>query len=106
MERYVVTTRLKPGAKRAAEELLSQGPPFDPGDAGLSAHAAYLDGDRVFLVFEGDEAREKAFALGDQHADEVTRWQELVWELPAVVADVPQAARCVYRWPEPAPATR
>ena len=28
MERYVVTTRLKPGAAPAAEELLSAGPPF------------------------------------------------------------------------------
>jgi hypothetical protein len=90
---------LKPGTTSAAEELLSAGPPFDPGDAGLSAHAAYLDGDRVYLVFEGDGARKRALELGDQHADEVTRWQELVWELPTVVDDVPPTARCLYRWP-------
>jgi len=54
MERYVVATRLKPGAAPAAEELLSAGPPFDPGEAGLSAHAAYISNDYVFLVFEGE----------------------------------------------------
>jgi len=90
---------LKPGATHAAEELLSAGPPFDPGAAGLSAHAAYLGDDRVFLVFEGDEAREKALELGKRYADEVTQWQELVWELPSVVDEVPASARCLYRWP-------
>jgi hypothetical protein len=99
MERYVVTTRLKPGAAHAAEELLSQGPPFDPGETGLSAHAAYLTGDRVFLVFEGEAAHAKALALAKRHVAEVSRWQDLVWELPSVVADVPPGARCLYRWP-------
>jgi metal-dependent amidase/aminoacylase/carboxypeptidase family protein len=56
MERYVVATRLKPGAASAAEEMLSAGPPFDPGEAGLSAHAAYISNDYVFLVFEGEAA--------------------------------------------------
>jgi hypothetical protein len=99
MERYVVTTRLKPGAAPAAEELLLAGPPFDPAGAGLLAHAAYLGGDRVFLVFEGDAAHAKALALAKQYVVEVSRWEDLVWELPAVVDDVPADARCVYRWP-------
>jgi hypothetical protein len=98
MERYVVTTRLKPGATRAAEELLSLGPPFDPGEAGLTAHAAYLADDRVFLVFEGDAAHAKALDLAKQHASDVSRWQDLVWELPSIVEDVPSAARCLYQW--------
>jgi hypothetical protein len=100
MERYVVTTRLKPGATRAAEELLSQGPPFDPAEAGLSAHAAYLTDKRVYLVFEGEAAHAKALDLAKRHVADVSQWQELVWELPAVVADVPPGARCLYRWPE------
>jgi hypothetical protein len=99
MERYVVTTRLKPGAAAAAEELLLAGPPFDPGTAGLSAHAAYLSDDRVFLVFEGDAARAKALGLAKQYMVEVSRWQDLVWELPSVTDDVPTDARCLYRWP-------
>ena len=63
MERYVVTTRLKPGAAPAAEQLLSAGPPFDPAETRLSAHAAYLSKDSVFLVFEGEDAHATALQL-------------------------------------------
>src|SRR5512132_2477479 len=52
IERYVVVARLKPGEAAAAEQLLLEGPPFDPGEAGFSAHEAYLGEDRVYLVFE------------------------------------------------------
>jgi len=101
VERYVVTTRIKPGSAPTVEELLSAGPPFDPGDAGLSAHSAYLSDDRVFLVFEGEAARAKALDLARQHMGDVSRWEELVWELPAVVEEVPATARCVYGWQAP-----
>ena len=99
MERYVVATRLKPGAAAAAEELLSAGPPFDPGEAGLSAHAAYISNDYVFLAFEGEAAHATALQLAKEHVTEVSRWQDIVWELPSVIADVPADARCLYRWP-------
>ena len=99
MERYVVATRLKPGAARAAEELLSAGPPFDPGETGLSAHAAYISKDSVFLVFEGEAAHATALQLAKKHVLEVSRWQDIVWELPTVIAEVPADARCLYRWP-------
>jgi hypothetical protein len=100
MDRYVVTTRLKPGAAPAAEELLSAGPPFDPAETDLSAHAAYLTNDSVFLVFEGKDAHATALQLAKKYALEVSRWQDLAWELPSVVADVPADARCLYRWPD------
>jgi hypothetical protein len=99
MERYVVATRLKPGAEAAAEELLLAGPPFDPAETGLSGHAAYLRDDRVFLVFEGEDAHASALELAKKYALEVSRWQDIVWELPSVIADVPADARCLYRWP-------
>ena len=99
MERYVVATRLKPGAVPAAEELLSAGPPFDPGETGLSAHAASISNDSVFLVFEGEAAHATALQLPKKHVLEVSRWQDIVWELPSVIADVPADARCLYRWP-------
>jgi hypothetical protein len=99
MERYVVTTRLKPGAAPAAEELLSAGPPFDPGEEGLSAHAAYISSNRVFFVFEGETAHATALQLAKTHVVEVSRWQDIVWELPSVIAEVPADARCLYRWP-------
>ena len=100
MDRYVVTTRLKPGAEPEAEELLSAGPPFDPADTNLSAHAAYLSNDSVFLVFEGEDAHATALQLAKKYALEVSRWQDLVWELPSVTAEVPAGARCLYRWPD------
>ena len=100
MERYVVTTRLKPGAAPEAEQLLSAGPPFDPGEAGLSGHSAYISNDYVFLVFEGEAAHATALQLAKEHVIEVSRWQDLVWELPSVIADVPAGARCLYRWPD------
>jgi hypothetical protein len=91
--------RWSPGAAPAAKELLLAGPPFDPGEVGLSAHAAYLSADRVFLVFEGDAAHATALALAKQYIVEVERWEDLVWELPAVIDDVPVDARCLYGWP-------
>lgn len=98
-ERYVLAARLKPGVARAAEELLAAGPPFDPADAGFTRHAAYLGDDHVFLVFEGEAAHSKALRLANEYFVEVTRWQELVADLPSAVADVPADAQCLYVWP-------
>jgi hypothetical protein len=63
VERYVVAARLKPGEATAAERTLLAGPPFDPAEAGLSAHAAYLTNDSVYLVFEGEAAHANALQL-------------------------------------------
>jgi hypothetical protein len=98
VERYVVAARLKAGATEAAEEMLSAGPPFDPGKAGLVAHAAYLGRDSVFLVFEGEAAHTKAIQLAREHVVEVSQWQRIVSGLPSRVEDVPTDARCLYRW--------
>jgi len=82
----------------AAERALLAGPPFDPAEAGLSAHAAYLSDDSVYLVFEGEAARAKALQLSRQHLVAVSRWQSIVSDLPSRVDDVPPNARCLYRW--------
>ncbi len=55
--------------------------------------------DYVFLVFEGEAAHATALQLAKEHVIEVSRWQDIVWELPSVIADVPADARCLYRWP-------
>jgi hypothetical protein len=99
VERYVVSARLRPGRAGAAERTLLSGPPFDPGEAGLSAHAAYLTEDSVYLVFEGEAARVKAMRLAREHLVEVSSWQSIVEGLPKRVAALPSGARCVYRWP-------
>lgn len=97
-ERYVIVAELKPGAAPAAELTLRAGPPFDPAEAGLTGHAAYLTDDRVYLVFEGAAARAKALRLASEHLPEVSSWQALVRGLPSAVAEVPAGARCLYRW--------
>jgi hypothetical protein len=98
IERYVVAARLKPGEAAAAEQLLLEGPPFDPAEAGFSAHEAYLGEDRVYLVFEGEAARSKALDLARKHVIEAARWQAIVSGLPSRTPDVPPDARCLYRW--------
>jgi hypothetical protein len=100
IERYVVAARVKPGEAAAAEQLLLEGPPFDPGEAGFSAHEAYLGADRVYLVFEGEAARTRALDLARKHVTEAARWQAVITGLPSRAPDVPPDARCLYRWPE------
>lgn len=98
MERYVLAARLKPGAAAEAERLLRAGPPFDPAEAGLSAHAAYLGENHVYLVFEGEGARSKALNLARKHMVEVARWQSVVSDLPTRLASVPPDAQRLYSW--------
>jgi hypothetical protein len=98
VERYVIAARLKQGGAAAAERTLLAGPPFDPAEAGLSAHAAYLTDDSVYLVFEGEAAHVKALKLAREHLVDVSQWQSIVNDLPSKVDDVPPNARCVYRW--------
>jgi hypothetical protein len=99
VERYVLAAHLRPGQAAAAEQLLRAGPPFDPAEAGLSGHAAYLGEDRVYLVFEGEGVRSKALNLARRHMVEVARWQSIVTDLPTRLATVPPDARCLYSWP-------
>jgi hypothetical protein len=97
-ERYVIAARLKPGGAAAAERTLLGGPPFDPAEAGLSGHAAYLSDDSVYLVFEGEAAHVKALQLAREHLVDVSHWQSIVSDMPARADDVPPNARCLYRW--------
>ena len=98
MEHYVLAARVKQGQAAEAERELLAGPPFDPAEAGLVAHAAYLDEDDVYLVFDGNAARDAALQLARTHLVEVGRWQRIVRGLPVRVDDVPADARCLYRW--------
>ena len=98
MEQYVIAARLKAGKASEAEQMLGTGPPFDPSEAGLSSHAAYVTADDVYLLFEGETARTTALQLARDHPVEVSRWQAIVSGLPFRVAEVPRDARCVYEW--------
>jgi hypothetical protein len=98
VERYVLTASLKPGKAAEAERELAAGPPFDPTEAGLSSHAAYVTDDGVYLLFEGETARSAALQLAREHLVEVSSWQSIVSGLPTRVAEVPPNARCLYHW--------
>jgi hypothetical protein len=98
MEQYILEARLEPGKGAVAERMLASGPPFDPAEAGLSSHAAYLTDSAVYLVFEGSGAHQSALQLARQHFVDVSRWQEIVSGLPTKIAEVPSHARCLYHW--------
>jgi hypothetical protein len=97
-DRYVIAARVRPGKTEAAARMLSAGPPFDPAEAGLSGHAAYLADDSVYLVFEGAAARTRALKLAREHLIELGQWQTIVRGLPSRVTEIPHDARCIYRW--------
>jgi hypothetical protein len=99
VERYVISARLKAGQAAEAERTLLAGPPFDPAEAGLSGHAAYLTDDSVYLVFEGEAAHAKAMRLAREYMVEVGYWESIIEGLPKSVGDVPPGARCLYHWP-------
>jgi hypothetical protein len=98
VEQYVVVAKLMAGRAAEAERELAAGPPFDPADAGLSRHAAYLTDQHVYLLFEGEAARSAALRLAREHLVEVSRWGGIVSGLPASTHHVPPEARCVYSW--------
>jgi hypothetical protein len=98
VEQYVVVARLKAGRAAEAERELAGGPPFDPAEAGLSHHAAYLTDRHVYLLFEGEAAHTTALRLAREHLVEVSRWGGIVSGLPTSTHDVPADARCVYSW--------
>ena len=56
MERLAVVAKLRDGAQTRAAELVRHGPPFDPGEHGLSRHAVYLTGEHAIFIFEGEAA--------------------------------------------------
>ena len=55
MDTVALIARLKPGCEERAAQLLSSGPPFDPGERGLSRHSVYLSAGEGVFLFEGDQ---------------------------------------------------
>ena len=80
MNRLVIVARLKEGAQEEAEQLLLEGPPFDPGDLGFTRHDAYLTSREVVFAFEAPEVE---WLVNDIVDDPVlsasfTPWQKLL----------------------------
>jgi hypothetical protein len=98
VERYVIAALLKPGGAVAAERALLAGPPFDPAEAGLSAHAAYSERRQRLPRLRGGGRPREALQLSRQHLVAVSRWQSIISGSPSGVDDVPPNARCLYLW--------
>ena len=55
MNRLMIVARLQEGAHEEAEELIANGPPFDPEELGFHRHAAYLTANEIVFLFEAPE---------------------------------------------------
>lgn len=96
MDRLAVVARLRPDTETRAKALIEAGPPFDPGEVGLSRHDVYLSHGEVVFVFEGPEVEWIVDALVDDpfRSPVFAAWEPLL-DRP------PRLARPVYHW-EPA----
>jgi hypothetical protein len=90
----IVVGDLAAGAHDRAEQLLSEGPPFDPEALGLERHSVYLTADEVIFVFEAPDVDRIATQLLDDPAlgPAAGRWDKLVEGLPKI------AYEC-FSWP-------
>ncbi len=96
MQQIAIVARLRPGMEPRAHNLIADGPPFDPAEAGLNRHAVYLAADEVVWVFEGPEVEQIVEDMIDlpfhwRLADAFAAWRPLL-------AGQPRIARPVYTW--------
>lgn len=96
-EWVAVVLPLKPGAFERALELIAEGPPFDPAEAGLGQHHVFVSEQEAVFVFDGVNVRETVRRL-------LTSPQ--AWRLSAAwagcLAGRPRLAEAAYSWPVPA----
>ena len=93
MQRLAVIAKLKPDSEARAAELIEQGPPFNPKEAGFERHSVYLTGDHAVFVFEGGQLDEllRYVVKDPSSAGAFHRWE-------AVIDGMPRVAREVYSW--------
>jgi hypothetical protein len=92
LERLVLVARLKPGARSRAEELIAQGPPFDPQEGGFVRHSVFLSASEVVFVFEAHEVEWLVDALVQDPfrwmvADALDAWRPLVEGAPRIARE-------------------
>lgn len=93
MSRLVVVVPLRAGARKRAEELLAQGPPFDIDSSRLKRHEVFLTNDEVIFDFEtpGTEPPIELRAEDPALHEASRAWSE-------VMAGRPRKAREVFSW--------
>lgn len=63
MRRFLVTAKVRRGAKDAVRAILREGPPFKLPDTSLERHTIFLAGDEIVFLFEGVHAEEEVKRL-------------------------------------------
>jgi hypothetical protein len=93
--RVALIARLKPGCEEQAAQLVAAGPPFDPGERGLTGHEVYLSAGEVVFLFEAPEVEssldDMLVELGGILAPVLDAWRE-------IVDGPPRIARPRYIW--------
>jgi hypothetical protein len=93
MGRFLASVRLKSGSRAAVREALRRGPLFDLEPTSLERHAAFLAGDELILLFEGEHA--------DRVAKELLERADVLGAgdgIGAHVAEAPRAAEELFAW--------
>jgi hypothetical protein len=93
MNRLMIVARLQDGKHDEAEQLLRNGPPFDPEDLGLHRHAAYLTASEVVFLFEAPEVE---WIVNDLLDDPVLSTALGPWR--ALIEGPPRLAHERYFW--------
>jgi hypothetical protein len=93
MNRLAVIAKLRPDVEARVEELISQGPPFDPSGLGFERHSVYLTGDHALFVFEGGrlDTLMRSVIKDPSTVGAFRQWEELIESTPRV-------AREAYHW--------
>jgi hypothetical protein len=86
MERVAVIAKLKPGAEARAEELIKEGPPFDPRESGFERHAVFLSADQAVFVFEGGKLDQLLHSIvrAPQVSTQFRAWEPLLEGMPSI----------------------
>ena len=87
----VVVVPLQEGALERVRELVLHGPPFDPGETGLTRHELLLTPSEAIFVFEADSEAGLALFLNRLDLSAAAAWGELV-------AGPPRLADCAFTW--------
>jgi hypothetical protein len=93
MNRLAVIATLRPGTESKAEELVENGPPFDPSGLGFERHSVYLAGDYALFVFEGGRLDQLMHSVINDRTSVVAfrEWENLI-------DGTPRVAREAYHW--------
>ena len=89
--RAIVVVPLQDGALARVRELVSQGPPFDPAETGLTRHELLLTPSEAIFVFEAESEEGLLLFLSRLDLSAVAAWGELV-------AGPPRLAECAFSW--------